>query len=138
MEIPVELKTRLISELEFTVNQIRKEEDDVRKLYFLSAISGAIERTIRFFNNDELLVAHTIFQVNYNIMKERISLVKSGDKAIPLPDNLWEQISSNLDDFIDRVIGGDSLYPAVEKIMHLSYSLTGPGYYTFNYLESRR
>jgi len=65
MEIPSELKNRLLSELIFVIQEIESEDDNKRKSYFLSAAHGAIERTMRFHSENELYIVHSVLLLCY-------------------------------------------------------------------------
>lgn len=138
MPIPEELKRRLLSELDFVIRMITEETETTRKMYFLSAAHGAIERTIRFHDNSELMIAHAILNICFNALLDRANRIKGGDTAVPLPDNWSERISEDLRE-LRRLIDEDHpLYPALERIMRLAYTISGPGHYTLSYLEFLR
>lgn len=136
LEIPETLKTRLLSELNFVIRKVRDEIDEARKLYFLSAAHGAIERTTRFHSDSELLIAHALLNMCYNVLLDRFNRIKAGDKVIPLPNDWSEQIVDYLSQLKELIEQNQSVYPALERIMQLVYSVTGPGHYTTSYLES--
>lgn len=135
MKIPKNLENRLLNELDFVIRKIGEETDTARKLYFLSAAHGAIERTMRFHLEDELFIAHYILTVCYSTFLERFNRLKAGDKTIPLPDDWSEQIVQYLSQLSALISKDQKVYPALEKIMRLTYSVTGPGYYTLSYLQ---
>jgi len=136
MDIPEDLKERLLSELDFVIRKVREEEEVTRKLYFLSAAHGAIERTMRFCASDELLVVHAVLNLCYTTLLDRFNRVKGGDTAVQLPKDWIEQVLVYLKELRDRIAKNESTYPVLEEFIHLSYLTTGPGYYTFSYLES--
>lgn len=138
MKIPEELKARLLSELDFVIRKIREEPELTRKLYFLSAAHGAIERTMRFCSETKLLIAHAILRTCYLMLLDRANRMRGGDVAVPLPDDWSKQIIEYLSELRKSIEENRSMYPALEKIISLAYSTTGPGYYTKSYLESLR
>lgn len=136
LKIPDPLKNRLLRELEFVIQKVDEEPDVARKIYFLSAAHGAIERTMRYHLENELLIAHAILNICYSALLDRFNRWKGGDKAIPLPDNWSQQIVEYLSELRNLIRRDQSLYPALERIMLLAYSATGPGHYTLSYLET--
>lgn len=136
MKIPKDLKNRLLNELDFVIRKVTEEKDTARKLYFLSAAHGAIDRTMRFHLDNELFIAHYILNVCYSTLLDRFNRLKAGDKTVPLPDDWSEQIVQYLSQLSDLISRDQKVYPALEKIMRLTYSVTGPGYYTTSYLQS--
>lgn len=137
MDIPEDLKSRLLSELDFVIRKVDEEEDAVRKLYFLSAAHGAVERTMRFCANDELLIVHAVLNLCYSTLLDRFNRMKGGDTAVQLPEKWTEQVLQNLRELREKIARNETTYPVLEKIIRLSYSVTGPGYYTFAYLQSQ-
>jgi len=135
MEIPKNLKNRLLNELDFVIQKVGEETDMARKLYFLSAAHGAIARTMRFHLENELVIAHYILNVCYSTFLDRFNRLKAGDKTIPLPDDWSERIVQYLSQLSALIRKDQKVYPALEKIMRLTYSVTGPGYYTLSYLQ---
>lgn len=136
MRIPKEFKARLLSELDFVIQKVSEEPDASRKLYFLSAAHGAIERTMRFCLENELLMAHTVLNVCYSMLLDRFNRVKGGEVAVQLPADWAKQIVEYLTELKKSIEENRSTYPALEKMILMAYSTTGPGYYTKSYLES--
>lgn len=136
MEIPTELKKQLLNELEFVVKKVKEETDLTRKLYFLSAASGAISRTIRYYMENELLIAQTILSATYAMLNDRVNRLKSGDDAVQLPEKWPDQIVEFLSELVKAISENKSVYPALEKMLRLAHSGTGPGYYIEMYQQS--
>ena len=138
MKIPEELKSRLLNELNFVIRKVNEEPDATRKLYFLSAAHGAVERTMRSYLEPELVMAHSILNVSYSMLLDRFNRVKGGDVAVQLPEDWLKQVLEYLTELRNSIKENQSIYPALEKMILLAYSTTGPGYYTKSYLESSR
>ncbi len=136
MNIPEELKTRLLNELGFIIEKIKTETDPKRKVYFLSAAHGAVERTMRYFSSGELYIVHFTLNVFFNTTNGLIGRISEGDTAILPPTDLWERIADNLNDLKNAIENDESTYPILEQISTIMYSLSGPGYYATNYLKS--
>ena len=136
MKIPGALKKRLLTELGFVAKKVKDEDDITRKLYFMSAAHGAIERAMRFHPDNELLIAHFILNMCYSVLLDRFNRIKAGDKTIQLPDDWHQQIADCLSHLGDLISKDQPVYPALEKVMQLAYSVTGPGYYALSYLKS--
>jgi len=136
MKIPEEFKSRLLSELNFVIRKVSEEPDAPRKLYFLSAAHGAFERTMRFHLEPELVIAHSLLNVSYSMLLDRFNRVKGGDVAVQLPEDWQKQIVEYLTELRKAIKENRSIYPALEKMILLAYSTTGPGYYTKSYLDS--
>lgn len=136
MEIPPDLKSKLLSELDFVIRKVNEEPEPRNKLFFLSAAHGAFERTMRFCMENELMIAHALLNVCYGMLMDRFNRLKAGDIAIPLPEDWSKQIAEYLSELRKAIEENQSIYPALEKMIRLAYPTTGPWYYTKNYLES--
>jgi len=136
MNIPEELKTRLLSELSYVIQKIETETDPKRRTYFLSAAHGAIERTMRFHSDGELYIIHFTLNLCYSTVSSLLGRIASGDTAVLPPGDMWERITQYLGELRDVIEKGASTYPILEKITVLTYSMTGSGYYTSSYLMS--
>jgi len=140
LDIPEELKRNLLNELEFVVKKMKEESDASKKMYFFTATYGAIERVMRYYSNNELAIAHAILNLCYNTLNERIHRLKSGDAAVPLPQNLFEHLVNYTEEFRRAIEENKSTYPILEKFIELAYLSTGPGFYSrslLEYLKSR-
>lgn len=136
MEIPEGLKDQLLKELKFVIKKVDEEPDTDRKLYFLSAAHGAINRTIRFCLQNELLVAYSVLNASYMMLFDRVNRIKGGDVAVQIPDNWAKQMVDYLSELVNAIEENQSIYPALEKIIRLAHSTTGPGYYVESFLGS--
>lgn len=136
MKIPEELKEKLLSELNFIITKIETETDAKRRHYFLSAAHGAFERTMRFYSNGELYLVNFTLQICYNTIGSLQNRIASGDMAIIPPSDLWEKVVSHLGSLVTAITEEASTYPILEELVMLTWALTGPGYYTTNYLKS--
>lgn len=136
VKIPVDLKRRLLSEFNYLTDMIEKDQAPKKKTFWLSAAHGAIERTMRYHSDNELLVVHAILNIHYNAVQGILGRIAAGDDSVPLTENFWEKIIENLRDLSTLIDENKSTYPALEKIQAFAYAQTGPGYYTVNYLNS--
>lgn len=135
MKLPPELKKNVLDELEFVIKKMKEEPDLLQKLYFYSAVRGALERASRFHFDKELLVAQTITDVSYAIISGRINQVKSGDITVPFPEKWLTQLLDGVSELKQAIEKDKVTYPAIEKIMEVTYMATGPGFYTCSFLD---
>jgi hypothetical protein len=135
MKITQELKQKLLSEFDFVIKKMTEEPDAQEKLYFFSATYGAVERVIRYCPSDDLSIAHTILNLCYNTLNDRASRIKAGDIVVPLPQDWSEKLVHYIGEFRRSIEENSSVYPALEGMIHLAYSATGPGFYTKEYNE---
>jgi hypothetical protein len=132
MKISKTMTGRFIEELRYVAKQMEETENLEEKLYYFSAVFGAAQRIINFEFDPEMLFIHQVTQLAYNQIQQRLVLIKSGQQtSVELPDNLFTVLREMVGELAARVENGEATYPILEKIMTLSYSTTGNGYYLF-------
>ena len=134
-KLPQELKSKVIEELEFIIQKMSQEQDIDRKIYFYSALRGVLERASRSYYDRELLVAHTIVDVSYSVINDRIAHLRSGDLLVPFPENSLNQLIQGVSDLKQAIENNEEIYPAVEILWEVAYLATGPGFYTRSLLD---
>lgn len=135
MKLPPELKKKVLDELEFIIKKMKEEGDLSRKVYFYSAVRGTLERTTRHYFDRELLVAHIIADASYQIINDRINRIKSGDINVPITVSLLNELTEGVSKLRQAVEKDEVVYPAIEKIIEVTYMATGPGFYTRSFLD---
>lgn len=135
MKLPPQPKKNLLNELDFIITKMKEETDIVRKIYFYSAVNGALERASRFCFDKELLIAQVITNISYNTINDRVTHLRMGDPIVPFPENLMDQLFASVSDLKRAVEEDTSVYPALEKAMEVTYMATGPGFYTRSFLQ---
>jgi hypothetical protein len=132
MKLSKTMKGLFVKEVRDVANQIKGTENVEEKLFYFSAVFGAAQRIINIEFDNEMLFIHQITQLAYSQIQQRIVLVKSGQQpTIGLPDNIFDALREMVDELATFVEKGEKTYPILEKMMTLSYSTTGNGYYLF-------
>lgn len=135
MNLPQQLKKDLLGELDFIITKMREEPDLTKKIYFYSAVNGALERASRFYFDKELLIAHAIMTISYNTINDRVNHLRMGDTTVPFAENLVDQLIASVSDLKQAVGEDKAVYPALEKTMEVTYMASGPGFYTRSFLQ---
>jgi hypothetical protein len=135
MNLPQQLKNNLLNELDFIIKRMREEPDLAKKIYFYSAVNGALDRASRFYFDRELLIAQALMTLSYNTINDRVSRLKMGDAIVPFTENLVDQLIASVSDLKQAIEENKAVYPALEKAMEVTYMATGPGFYTRSFIE---
>jgi hypothetical protein len=135
MKITNEQKERVLSEFDFVIKKMTEESDPLKKLYFFSATFGAVERVMRYCPSEDLLIAHAVLTLCYSTLNERVSHIRVGDVVVPLSQDWSEKLVHYVGELRKSIEENSSVYPALEGIIHLAYSASGPGFYTTEYNE---
>lgn len=126
-------RKELVEELRRVENLVRQESALEKKIYYFSAAYGITNRTYRYSFSKDVLVADLILNGAYNMMMERLNLIKSGNKTVPIDPLTFEVICDGLRDLANQFESRESILTAIETIAAAAYSLTGPG----NYLQEK-
>jgi hypothetical protein len=135
MKLPQQVKEKLLSELGFIIQKMTEEPEILKKIYFYSAVNGALERASRFYFDRELIVAHAITTLSYGTINDRLNHIKMGDTIVPFDENLVKKLIESVSDLKKAIEEDKEVYPAIEKAMEVTYMATGPGFYTRCFLE---
>lgn len=132
MKISKTMTVRFIEELRYVTKQMQETKDPEEKLYYFSAVFGITQRIVNFDFDPEMVSIHQVTQLAYNQIQQRLVMSKSGQQiSIGLPDNLFAVLQEMVAEMASRVEKRETTWPILEKIMTLSYSTTGNGYYLF-------
>ncbi len=132
MKISKTMTGRFIEELRYVSKQMQGTENIEEKLYYFSAVFGAAQRIVNFEFDPEMLFINQVTQLAHNQIQQRLVLVKSGQQpSLGLSDNLFDVLRNIVDEMASRIEKGETTHPILEKMMTLSYSTTGNGYYLF-------
>lgn len=135
MKLPPQPKKNLLNELDFIITKMKEEADIVKKIYFYSAVNGALERASRFCFDKELLMATAITTFALNTINDRVNHLRMGDATVPFPENLMDQLITSVSDLKRAIEEDTTVYPALENAMEVTYLSTGPGFYTRSFLQ---
>ncbi|MDM7940299.1 MAG: hypothetical protein QUS07_08155 [Methanothrix sp.] len=126
-------RKELVEELRRVENLVRLEPSIEKKIYYFSASYGITERTYRYSFSKEVLVADLLLHGVYNMMTERLSLIKSGNNTVPINPIVFERICDGLRDLANSFESGEGIFEALGTITVAGFSMTGPG----NYLREK-
>jgi hypothetical protein len=135
MKLPPQLKNNALNELDFVIKKMKEEPDPSMKLFYYSAVRGIFERTLRLHFEGELLISHTVTDISYQIINDRINHIKVGDNNVPITQNLLDSLIQALVALEEAIKTEQTVYPAIESIMEMAYLATGHGFYTRSFLD---
>jgi hypothetical protein len=136
MKLPQELKKTVVTELEFIARRMKEEEDPSKKIFYYSAVKGALERVQRYHYDKELLISVPITEISYALINDRVNHLKGGDTMVPITEEMLNALIEGVLELKQTIENDQVTYPAIEKLMEVAYSSTGPGFYTRSFLDS--
>lgn len=128
MKLSKENKQKLIDEIRFVIDQMKREEDLEAKLYYFSAIYGIMPRIFNEDFNDDLVFAYFVINSAYNNINRRL---KNPDKVIKIPDELYDKLLEATEDLLHAIEKDKNLYNVLKKFTLLGYVTLGNGYYLY-------
>lgn len=127
-------KKELISELRLIEQKMKSEESLEKKTYLFSAAYGIANRTYRYSFSRDVLLMDLVLNNAYGLLYERIQKIKrEGDNLVPLENIHFERLQEGLKMLADSLENEKPIQEALELIVCVSFSTTGPG----NYLKEK-
>jgi hypothetical protein len=126
-------RKELVAELRRVENMIRQSPSIDKKIYYFSATYGITGRTYRYSFSNDVLIADILLQSVYNMMTERLNLIKAGNPTVDPDIKIFEKICDGLRDLANCFEAKENIQGPLEIITSAGFSLTGPG----NYLKEK-
>jgi len=126
-------RKELAEELRRVENMIRQEPSVEKKIYYFSAAYGITNRTYRYSFSKDILVADLLLTGIYNMMMERLNMIKGGNNTVPINPLVFEKICDGLRELAGCFESGKSVFDPLGTIAVAGFSMTGPG----NYLKEK-
>jgi len=132
MELPSDLRSKLVREIRFVVERMRTETEPRTKIYYLSAVHGEMFRIFNLNFDRQLLFAHNVLNYTYQTMKARADAIVLGrDTLIDFPDGFFDRLCDYLERLASMIEENQNVYPILQDISCLAYITTGNGYYLY-------
>lgn len=128
MKIKEENKQSIISELEFSIQKMKEEQNPKTKLYFFSAVYGILQRIFNIDYDPDLVFAHFVINQVYNNIA---AAHMNPDPIIKLPEDLFERLTVVTGDFLEAIKKDENLYEVLKKYSLIGYVALGNGYYLY-------
>jgi hypothetical protein len=132
MELPADLRQRLVNEIRFVAERIRAEPDLRKKIYYFSGVYGEMFRLLNISYDPQLLFAHNTMSNSYQLMRALSDAIVLGrDTTVIFPDDFFDRLCALLEELANRIVNDQDIYRTLEAISCLSYISTGNGYYLY-------
>jgi hypothetical protein len=133
MKLSPDLREQLVKEIRFAVNNMRKTDKIIDKLYFFSATYAIFDRIYNLEYDPELVFIHQVVHQTFDSINAKITLASQKDMGIgsSIPANLFESLSGCIDELANKIEKDENTYSLLEKIANIGYSTTGNGSYLY-------
>lgn len=129
MAISTNYREILADEIKFCREKINSEEDIKKKVYYYSATYGMTRRIFNLEFDSQLQFIDFILNSSYQLILTRISAIMSGDTSIPIANDFFENLTNCLELLENRIRNDEDTYDVLEKIVNLTSTIDGNGYY---------
>jgi len=131
MDISDNFKDIILKEINYATTKIEEGKTPEEKLYNFSAIHGMIQRIFNIEYNAELIYTFLILRETYNAFSSRLQAIKAGQKEIPIYNEQFEKLIVILRELAGKIKQKEDIDDTLKKLLILSYTTTGNGYYLF-------
>jgi hypothetical protein len=128
MKISTENKKRLIDEIKFVLEKMRKETDPNNKLYYFSAVFGIMNRIYNLESAPDLVFAHFVLNSTHTEITVRLH---DSEKVIELPEGFFDNFVDATAELLDVIEKNKNPYEILRRFVLLGYVTTGNGYYLY-------
>jgi len=136
LRIPKAIHQELIQEFRTAVDKMKEVPDLPSKLYFFSAMYGAVSRANNVAWTNELALVHLALQGAHSVIGNRSNQMKGGqDFPIQLPEELPGRLTEVADKLATIIVADEIdeaiLFDILAELATLSYTASGNGYYLY-------
>lgn len=130
MNVSKEMQELFTNEVDFVIQRMNGTNSAAEKMYFFSGTYACALRIINIEFDAELAFIHHVLQSAYQMIYARITILQQGqDRAIGIPEKLFDRLEETLKEMSARIKKGEETYSVIQTIFNLAYSTTGNGYY---------
>lgn len=129
MDISDSIRENIVKEIKIAVNMMKDSKDASEKLFYFSAIYGVLQRIYNIEYDEELVFAHFIVSVTHQGFLQRLTAIRQGDMTIVISDEQFDKLTDLSEELGDKIQNKEDLIDTLKKIVILSASVQGNGYY---------
>lgn len=130
MKISDSFRKLIIDEVRFSVEKMEEKEDLREKLYYFSGIQGVLRRVFNIEFDPDLLFAFNVFESTHRSFMDRYGAIeKGGDRVVLIFQEQLDGLTEGAKEFADKIKNKKNFDSTLKKLIVLSYTTTGNGYY---------
>ena len=123
------VRENIAEEIKIAVDMMKESGDASAKLFYFSAISGVLQRIYNVEYNEDLVFAHLIITATYQGFFQRLAAIKQGDSAVMISDQQFDKLTDLSEELGEKFQNKEDIVDTLKKIVVLSYTTQGNGYY---------
>lgn len=130
MNISDSYRDMVVSEINYIVEKMEDTDDFVQKLYYFSGIHGMLQRIFNLEYHPELIFAFFVFKSTHEALITRYHAIeKGGDSSVLLYEEHVDGLIALSEEFVEKFKNKENFDSTLKKIIVLSFSTTGNGFY---------
>lgn len=130
MNLSFDMQQALLNELDFALAGMKATDQPAEKLYFLSAVYGAVQRILNIQYDDELVYIHQVVVQAYQQIVGRIGLVRQGQESpVTVSPSLFGKVEEAIGELRQSIANHEAPDAPLKQLAVLGYSTTGNGFY---------
>ena len=130
MNISDSFRELIINEVSFVVEKMEEKEGFREKLYYFSGIQGLLQRIFNIEYDPDLLFAFNVFESTQKSFMDRYGAIeKGGDKAVLIYQEQMDGLIEGAKEFANKIKNKKNFDSTLKKLIVLSFSTTGNGFY---------
>ena len=132
MNISPELKAHVLAEFDQALNILRSGVSLEEKLYYYSAIFGAIYRVMNIQPSNELIFLHHVLNTVHAAFQARLQAIKrDAERPVVIEEPMVEKLVQLMEKLRESIALGTDSTDICKNLTVLAYVTTGNGYYLF-------
>jgi len=129
MGISDDIRKNIAEEIKIAVNMMKESPDALGKLFYFSAIYGALQRVYNIEYDEDLLFAHFVVNLTHQGFLQRVNVIKQGDSTVTLSDGQFQKLTDLSQELGEKIQNNEDIVDILKKMVLLLYSTQGNGYY---------
>jgi hypothetical protein len=133
MNISPEMRGKLVKEIRFAADGMRKSDKVNDKMYFFSAAWAMVDRVYNFEYDAELVFIYQVTRQAFDIINAKLAVASQKDLGIgsSIPTSLFDRLCGSMDELANKIEKDQRTYEVLQDIANIGYSTTGNGSYLY-------
>jgi hypothetical protein len=133
MKLSFDTKEKLVKEIRFAVDGMRKSDKLNDKMYFFSAVWAMVDRIYNIEYDPELVFIYQVTRQAFDTINAKLAIASQKDMGIgsSIPTQLFDRLYGCLDELATKIEKGQKTHAVLQDIAIIGYSTTGNGSYLY-------